>query len=294
MKDKSSPPLVQDDRVVGTHVYVGTNVWFNHWLADPNIESFRYECPEGSFTARRRKGDYWNAYRKVQGKLRQEYLGKSPDLTQTKLIETARTLAMDNTEYWRMKYPRPEQAPQEAAKSTGLYNPSSDCITDIDSKETTNAVRQWCVFARHNDGKLQFMGGYWSKGDAEARMHKARLEHHRSESIGDKPYIGPPPTYEVREMLVAPVGLYNHSPTCITEAQEAKVVELQTRLTVQTNLVGQYQRDIAKLRQQLSDLQQSQSDPAAILNRLRKERKKSKADLKDVELIIELLQAIAL
>jgi peptidoglycan hydrolase CwlO-like protein len=59
-------------------------------------------------------------------------------------------------------------------------------------------------------------------------------------------------------------------------------------------LVGQYQRDIAKLQQQLSDLQQSQPDPAAILNRLRKERKKSKADLKDVELIIELLQAIAL
>lgn len=209
MKDKSSPPLVKDDRVVDTHVYVGTNVWFNHWLADPKIESFRYECPEGSFTARRRKGDYWNAYRKVKGKLRQEYLGKADDLTQTKLIETARTLAMDNTEYWRMKYPRPDQLPQPSQESTGLYN---------------------------------------------------------------------------------------HSPTCITEAQEAKVIELQNQLIVQTNLVGQYQRDIAKLRQQLSDLQRSQPDPdpAAILNRLRKERKKSKAELKDVELIIELLQAIAL
>lgn len=35
-------------------------------------------------------------------------------------------------------------------------------------------------------------------------------------------------------------------------------------------------------------------DPATILNRLRKEHKKFKADLKDVELIIELLQAITL
>ena len=130
MSDKPSPPLVQDDRVVGTHVYVGTNVWFNHWLTDPKIESFRYECPEGSFTARRRKGDYWNAYRKVKGKLRQEYLGKSPDLTQTKLIETARTLAMDNTEYWRMKYPRPEQPSRPSQESTGLYNQSAGCITE--------------------------------------------------------------------------------------------------------------------------------------------------------------------
>jgi len=262
MKDKSSPPLVKDDRVVDTHVYVGTNVWFNHWLADPNIESFRYECPEGSFTARRRKGDYWNAYRKVQGKLRQEYLGKSPDLTQTRLIETARTLAMDNTEYWRMKYPRPERPAQPSQESTDLYNPSSDCITDIDSKETTNAVRQWCVFARHNDGKLQFMGGYWSKGDAEAQMHKARREHHRSESIGDKPYIGPPPTYEVREMLVAPVGLYNHSPTCITEAQETKVAELEASLTVLRNSVEPLERENERLREQIKEYRQKLENSA--------------------------------
>jgi hypothetical protein len=249
MKDKSSPPLVKDDRVVDTHVYVGTNVWFNHWLADPNIESFRYECPEGSFTARRRKGDYWNAYRKVRGKLRQEYLGKSADLTQTKLIETARTLAMDNIEYWRMKYPRPDRPAQPSQEPTGLYNSSLDCITDIDSKETTNAVRQWCVFARHNNGKLQFMGGYWSKGDAEARMHKARREHHHSESIGDKPYIGPPPTYEVREMLVAPVGLYNHSPSYTTEI-EAKVVELEKSLA----MLSELHRESDLRRQELESL----------------------------------------
>jgi hypothetical protein len=310
MSDKPSPPLVKDDRVVGTHVYVGTNVWFNHWLADPKLESFRYECPEGSFTARRRKGDYWNAYRKVKGKLRQEYLGKSPDLSQTKLIETARTLAMDNTEYWQMKYPRPDKPPQPSQESTGLYNPSSDCITETDSKETTNAVRQWCVFARHNDGKLQFMGGYWSKGDATARMHKSQRDHHLSESIGDKPYIGAPPTYEVREMLVAPVGLYNHSLDCITEAQETKVVELEASLTVTRNSIEPLKRENERLREQLrehreklseaqAELDHLQSstdspDPAAILNRLRKERKKSKADLKDVELIIELIQAIAL
>jgi hypothetical protein len=223
MSDKPSPPLVQDDRVVGAHIYVGTNVWFNHWLADPKLESFRYECPEGSFTARRRKGDYWNAYRKVKGKLRQEYLGKSPDLTQTKLIETARTLAMDNTEYWRMKYPRPGQPPQPSQESTGLYN---------------------------------------------------------------------------------------HSPDCITAAQETKVVELEASLTVLRNSVEPLKRENERLREQIkeyreklseaqAEVEHSQSstnspDPAAILNRLRKERKKSKADLKDVELIVELLEAIAL
>jgi hypothetical protein len=118
------------------------------------------------------------------------------------------------------------------------------------------------VFARHNDGKLQFMGGYWSKGDAEAQMHKARREHHRSESIGDKPYIGPPPTYEVREMLVAPVGLYNHSPTCITEAQETKVAELEASLTVLRNSVEPLKRENERLREQIKESRQKLENSA--------------------------------
>lgn len=135
-----TPPLVQDDRVTDTAVYVGTNVWFNHWLTNPELISFRYESREGSFTARRRKGDYWNAYRKVNGKLRQEYLGKSSDLTETKLIETARTLAMDNSAYWRRKYPHPQRLdndpcitvskPEAKQSITCLYNPAESCITE--------------------------------------------------------------------------------------------------------------------------------------------------------------------
>ncbi len=366
MSDKPSPPLVKDDKVVDTHVYVGTNVWFDHWLADPKLESFRYECPEGSFTARQRKGGYWNAYRKVKGKLRQEYLGKATDLTQTKLIETARTLAMDNTEYWRMKYPSLDQAPQPSQESTGLYNQSVDCITETDSKETTNAVRQWCVFARHNDGMLQFMGTAKTKGDAEYQARRLQQEHHRLESIGDKPYIGPPPVYEVREMLVAPVdlyanfdkqapdlqgkvteleaklvvlknsveplkcenerlreqirdyrekltastGLYNQSQSCITETQEevrrlqaVVALEKQQKEICQQKLdkAQQSNKELASLvREARAELEQLQSstrspDPGDILQQLRgKLSRKSKATLQDVEVILELLGAIAL
>lgn len=75
------------------------------------------------------------------------------------------------------------------------------------SQETTNAVREWCVFARHNDGKLQFMGGYGRKGEAETKAYQLEREHRFSEAIGDRGYIGSPPTYEIRELLVAPVGM---------------------------------------------------------------------------------------
>lgn len=137
MNNKPSPVLVKDDQVVDTSIYVGTNVWFNHWLTNPELTSFRYECPQGSFTARRRKGDYWNAYRKVNGKLRQEYLGKSSDLTETKLIETAKTLAMDNSAYWRMKYPQPQRLDNDSCitanepETIGLSNRHTVCITEV-------------------------------------------------------------------------------------------------------------------------------------------------------------------
>ncbi|HEY9750050.1 MAG TPA: hypothetical protein V6C63_15300 [Allocoleopsis sp.] len=54
--------------------------------------------------------------------------------------------------------------------------------------------------------------------------------------------------------------------------------------------------EIRRLQAEIDRLQSSTNlpDPVAILNQLKIERKKSKADLKDVELIIELMQAIAL
>lgn len=54
--------------------------------------------------------------------------------------------------------------------------------------------------------------------------------------------------------------------------------------------------EMKQLQAEIDRLQSSTNlpDPVTILNRLRKERKRSKADLKDVELIVELLQAIAL
>jgi hypothetical protein len=212
MSDKPSPPLVKDDRVVGTHVYVGTNVWFNHWLADPKLESFRYECPEGSFTARRRKGDYWNAYRKVKGKLRQEYLGKSPDLTQTKLIETARTLAMDDSEYWRMKYPRSEQPSQPSQESTGLYNQSADCITEAQEAKVAELEASLIVL-RNSAEPLK----------RENERLREQIKEYR-EKLEDKPVT------QSSEASVEPSALYNQLRPLLNRLNDRERRAIQQKL----------------------------------------------------------------
>src|SRR5260370_27868625 len=68
--------------------------WFA-WL--DSIPSFAFEGREGRFTARcetKQRGErYWIAYQRVEGKLLKRYLGRTCDLTATKLEETAGSIS---------------------------------------------------------------------------------------------------------------------------------------------------------------------------------------------------------
>ena len=73
---------------------LGGSDWFD-WLENPATKSFRYESPEGVFTAikERRSGHFvWYAHRRLTGALKRIYLGKSENLTVKKLLETAHKL----------------------------------------------------------------------------------------------------------------------------------------------------------------------------------------------------------
>jgi len=65
------------------------------WLEDEWTRSFRYESDLGSFTAikeNRHGRRVWYAHRRRGGQLKRVYLGKSENLTATKLAKTARKL----------------------------------------------------------------------------------------------------------------------------------------------------------------------------------------------------------
>jgi len=65
-------------------------VWLEHG------ETFYFESPEGTFTARyeeRPHSKYWYSYRRRRGKLYKLYLGKSAELTMARLGDAAQQLA---------------------------------------------------------------------------------------------------------------------------------------------------------------------------------------------------------
>lgn len=61
------------------------------------VTSFRFipNSPNPPYTARKepgKGGDYWYGYRKVAGKLHKKYIGKTPDLSTSKLEDIAESL----------------------------------------------------------------------------------------------------------------------------------------------------------------------------------------------------------
>jgi len=95
---REEPLLWRDD--ASQAIRIGTPAWYA-WLTEAT--AFSFESRDGKFTARKervqRGGEYWKAYRRSQGKLLHSYLGKSEDLTFTRLTEVARLLA------WRVESP---------------------------------------------------------------------------------------------------------------------------------------------------------------------------------------------
>jgi predicted ATPase/DNA-binding CsgD family transcriptional regulator len=84
VREGSLQEHVGEDATIDT-ISIGTVEWFT-WLEQHH--SFTFETPRMTFTARREQrpgGWYWYAYRRILGKLRSAYLGKSEELTLQRL-----------------------------------------------------------------------------------------------------------------------------------------------------------------------------------------------------------------
>src|SRR5215471_11443316 len=74
-------------------IAVESVAWYA-WLE--HHRSFRFECPATTFTARKEQragGWYWYAYRRLAGRLHTAYIGRSAELSATRLQAIAAALA---------------------------------------------------------------------------------------------------------------------------------------------------------------------------------------------------------
>lgn len=99
---------------------------FIQWLSNPKNRSFRFIAGfngEKSFTARKEtskkgEGDYWYAYRRVEGKLHKRYIGKPEDVTLERLKEVA--LALESPPEPRKKAAKTDEVTQNISVTNAI------------------------------------------------------------------------------------------------------------------------------------------------------------------------------
>jgi len=130
---------------------VGSHEWWN-WVNSDKAESFRFECDFGvrGYRARReeiksRSGSFWYAYKRVDGKLRKRYLGKSEELTLERLENIAYDLA------------KPPESRKEAIElpNKSIGNCSINELRESLQQQRTNAIERENCYSQLLEQKIQ-------------------------------------------------------------------------------------------------------------------------------------------
>lgn len=278
-------------------IKVDSPEWFA-WLEEQ--KSFRFECSytwhiqagiadikEATCTVIK-QGKYWNAQKRVSGQLRRYYLGTSDKLTYDGLCEAAKTLTINPkwSDYLRAKQsPGVQSHKEEADTCETEHQAASQTRDEIELQARISELEKENAQLK---GRISYLLDERGLGQAKAN-DDARIEIERLQKFN----------VELKEENIQLNRAYSQSED-INRKYLRRATEAESRIGRLEQLNSELQAANQTIEKQLTECSQqekgsvtqsSQPDSAAILNRLRKEHRKSKADLKDIELIAELLRA---
>jgi hypothetical protein len=155
---------------------VGSHEWWD-WISSSQAESFRFECDFGvkGYRARReeiksRAGSFWYAYKRVEGKLRKRYLGKSEELTLERLESVAYDLAK----------PAQTRQPEVELPNKSVGNYSTDELRKSLQEQRANALERENCYQQLLEQKIRL-----EKQVQELKEHISELHN----TLGNKAKI---------------------------------------------------------------------------------------------------------
>lgn len=279
-----------------------------------SVSSFKY-VPTGAskpYTVRKeakKGGDYWYGYRKVAGKLHKKYIGKSSELSTTKLEEIAEAL---NTP----QQSRVTQVTDAVTQVTEVNNQRvTEAVTDRHTAERVTALESQVqalqesleVLRSEMSGKSEGLGNFSELLNPNAGVTDKGLQNELSNLKAEN------------EKLRADYAALLESSTHVTNKLREEVQELRSQLEQEKTKGEEMWEELSdteqalaevraensdlkktcdELRSELSDLKQKSAtaskdlpEAADILKDLRKALgKKSTASLADVEKILEIIE----
>jgi len=256
------------------------------WLE--TIGSFRFE-PSGdnkACTVRREPSGYWYGCRKVAGKVRKRYIGKSSEVTISKLEEIAGALEV----------PPVPRVNKVAEVAQGVAQVAEDRLTALEL-EVGNLRKALEALQEALPGKLEL-------GDsAELPKVDSKVAEELQNELGNLETENEKLKQELADARTDYAKLLESS-SHIKADREKQIAELRSQLEQERADREEIEAQLAdrgeQLRQLLSELADLKQKSAAarelpeaadLLNQLKAKRKKSKADLTDLEAILEILES---
>ncbi len=229
------------------------------------VNSFRYE-PTGTskpYTVRKEASGYWYGYRKISGRLHKKYIGKSSEINTAKLEEIAEALNIPSQ-------PRVTEVTDKVADKV-----VNDRLTALELQ--VQALQESLEALREELRGKSELGNSEELPKVDNEVAE-RLQNDLSNLDAEN------------EKLRADYAALLESSTAITNKLREEVREVRSQLEQERADREEIESEISELKQKSAAASKDLPEAADLLNQLKGERKKSKADLADLEVILEILK----
>jgi len=243
------------------------------WLE--SIGSFRFEPSSDSkpYTVRKESGAYWYGCRKIAGKVRKKYIGKSSEVTVAKLEEIAEAL---------------EIPPVPKAGKVAEVTEVAERVAEVAQDRLTALELQVAKLQKAVETLQEALLGKLEAGDS---LELPKVDNGVAEQLQNE--LGN--LKAENENLRADYDRLLEYSTHITNKLREEGRELRSQLETERANREEIEAQLSELKQNsvpaVTLPEKLTPDAATILSQLRVRRKKSKADLADLELILEILES---
>jgi chromosome segregation ATPase len=269
------------------------------------IGSFRFE-PSGDgkpCTVRREPSGYWYGCRKVAGKVRKKYIGKSSEVSVVKLEEVAEALEVPPVP----RVSKVAEVAQSVQVTEGVAEVAQDRLTALelqvaDLRKALEALQEALLGKLESGDSLEL-----PKVDSEVEERlQNELGNLKAENEALKTDIE-----TLRRSLAKNdtlINLRNQEIAALNSRLAAKdetiakageqfdkldqeVTQIRSQLEQERADREEIEAELAELKQKSAAASKNLPEAADILNQLKAKRKKSKTDLADLEAILEILES---
>jgi len=254
------------------------------WLE--SIGSFRFE-PSGDskpYTVRKESGIYWYGCRKIAGKVRKKYIGKSSEVTAAKLEEIAEALEIPPVPRANKVAEVAQRVAQAVAQEVAEVAQVAQAVAQdrLAALELQVANLQKTVEALQEAllGKLEL-------GDP---LELPKVDNEVAERLQNE--LGN--LKAENENLRADYAALLESSTHVTNKLRQEVQELRSQLETERADREEIERELSEKKQNSAPAatlsEKLTPDAATILSQLRAKRKKSPVSLTDIQAILEIME----